>query len=94
MAKRMIIMLILVGVVFAGIIGYQKFMANMMMQFMAGNTKPAATVTAMKASYEQWQPQLNAVGTLRAIQGVDISSETPGIVKKVHFKSGLRVPCR
>jgi membrane fusion protein (multidrug efflux system) len=91
MAKRMIIMLILVGVVFAGIIGYQKFMANMMMQFMAGNTKPAATVTAMKASYEQWQPQLNAVGTLRAIQGVDISSEAPGIVKKVHFKSGDRV---
>ena len=88
MAKRMIIMLILVGVVFAGIVGYQKFKANMMMQFMAGNTKPAATVTAMKAGLQPWQPQLHAVGTLRAVQGVDISSETPGMVKKIHFKSG------
>jgi membrane fusion protein (multidrug efflux system) len=91
MTKRMIIMLILVGAVFAGIIGYQRFMANMMMQFMASNTRPAATVTAMEASYQQWQTQLNAVGTLRAVQGVDVSSEAPGIVKTVHFKSGDRV---
>lgn len=91
MTKRMIIMLILVGTVFAGIIGYQQFMAKMMMQFMAGNTKPAATVTAMKAAYQQWQPQLHAVGTLRAFQGVDVSAEVPGIVKTVHFKSGDRV---
>jgi len=91
MTKRMIIMLILVAAVFAGIIGYQNFMANMMKQFMAGNTKPAATVTAMKAAYQQWQPQLNAIGTLRAVQGVDVSSEAPGIVKTVHFKSGDRV---
>ncbi len=91
MTKRMIIMLIMVGSVFAGIIGYQKFMANMMMQFMAGNTKPVATVTAMKAAFQPWQPQLHAVGTLRAVQGVEISSEAAGMVKKIHFKSGDRV---
>jgi membrane fusion protein (multidrug efflux system) len=87
----MIIMLVLVGTVFAGIIGYQRFMANMMMQFMAGNTKPAATVTAMEAGFQEWQAQLKTVGTLRAVQGVNISTETPGIVKAVHFKSGDRV---
>lgn len=91
MTKRMIIMLILVGSVFAGIVGYQRFMANMMMQFMAGNTRPVATVTAMKASLQPWQSQLHAVGTLRAVQGVEISSETPGMVKKIHFKSGDKV---
>jgi len=88
MAKRMIIMLVLVGAVFAGIVGYQMFMANMMKQFMAGNTKPAATVTAMRAGYQQWQPALNAVGTLRAAQGVEVSSEISDMVKTVHFKSG------
>lgn len=91
MTKRMIIMLILVGSVFAGIFGYQRFMANMMMQFMAGNARPPATVTAMEADYQPWQAQLKTVGTLRAVQGVEISSEAPGIVKTVHFKSGENV---
>ncbi|WP_201265541.1 efflux RND transporter periplasmic adaptor subunit [Mariprofundus sp. EBB-1] len=88
MTKRMIIMLLMVGVLFAAIIGYQMFVASMMAKFLASNTQPPATVTAMQVSNQSWQPQIAAVGTLRAIQGVDISAETSGVVKKVHFKSG------
>ncbi len=88
MTKRMIIMLLSVGTLFAGIIGYQMFVASMMKKFLSANALPPATVTAMEVKREAWQPQLAAVGTLRAVQGVDISSEVSGIVKAVHFKSG------
>jgi len=91
MSKRMIIMLVIVGAVFAAIIGYQMFVASMMKQFLASNAQPPATVTAMQVKRELWQSQLGAVGTLRAIQGVEISAEIAGIVKKVHFKSGDEV---
>ncbi len=88
MTKRMIIMLLGVGTLFAGVIGYQMFVASMMKKFLSANALPPATVTAMEVTRESWQPQLAAVGTLRAVQGVDISSEVSGIVKAVHFKSG------
>ncbi|MDX8382108.1 MAG: efflux RND transporter periplasmic adaptor subunit [Ghiorsea sp.] len=88
MTKRMIIMVFIVGVVFAAIVGYQMFVASMMKQFLSSNSQPPATVTAMQVEEQAWQPQLKAVGTLRAIQGVEISAEISGIVKKVHFKSG------
>ena len=88
MTKRMMIMLIIVGAVFAAIIGYQMFVASMMKQMLTANVQPPATVTAVQARVETWQPQLGAVGTLRALQGVEVSNEVAGIVKKVHFKSG------
>ena len=45
----------------------------------------------MKADYQQWQPQLNAVGTLRAVRGVDVTTEIAGLVRSVDFKSGDEV---
>lgn len=87
-SKRMIIMLISVAVVFAAIVGYQAFVAHMMKKFLSSNAQPPATVTAMQVERETWLLQRSAVGTLRAIQGVNISVEAPGIVKKIHFKSG------
>ena len=91
MTKRMIIMLLAVGLLFGGIVGYQMFVASMMKKFMSGNAQPPATVTAMAVKAEPWQKQLSAVGTLRAVQGVDISSEVEGVIKKVYVKSGDEV---
>jgi len=91
MTKRMIIMLLAIGLLFGAIVGYQMFVANMMKKFMSGNALPPATVSAMAVKTAPWQRQLSAVGTLRAVQGVDISSEVAGIVKKVSFKSGDEV---
>jgi membrane fusion protein (multidrug efflux system) len=91
MTKRMIIMLVAIGLLFGGIIGYQMFVAAMMKKFMSGNALPPATVTAMAVEREPWQRQETTVGTLRAVNGVDISSEVAGIIHKVHFKSGQQV---
>ena len=91
MSKRMTIMLGIVGTVFSAIIGYQMFVASMIKQSLASNAQPPATVTVMQVKRELWQPQLGAVGTLRAIQGIEISAEISGIVKKIHFESGDEV---
>ncbi|MBN4061362.1 MAG: efflux transporter periplasmic adaptor subunit [Proteobacteria bacterium] len=84
----MIIMLLAVAAVFASIIGYQAFVANMMQQFLASNARPPATVTAMQVERQMWLLQRSAVGTLRAVQGVNIRVEAAGVVKGIHFKSG------
>ncbi|HTN42645.1 MAG TPA: efflux RND transporter periplasmic adaptor subunit [Nitrospiria bacterium] len=91
MTKRMVVMLLVVGLLFAAIFGFQAFKAKMIKQFMATMKMPPATVTAMKAELQPWQPQLNAVGSLRAVHGVDVTTEIGGLVREVRFKSGDEV---
>jgi membrane fusion protein, multidrug efflux system len=88
MTKRMIVMLVVVGVIFGAIFGLQAFKAKMIKQFMASMKMPPVTVTAMKAELQPWQPLLSAVGSLRAVHGIDVTSEIGGLVRAVRFKSG------
>jgi len=88
MKKRMIIMLISVAVVFGGVAGFQQFKATMMAQWLAGNGQPPATVTAIEATFDAWQTEVRAVGTLRAVQGIDLVTERAGTIEKILFHSG------
>jgi membrane fusion protein, multidrug efflux system len=91
MAKRMIIMLICVGVLLGAVLGFNLFKAHMIKRFMAQNAAPPATVTSAVAGYQTWQPQLAAVGSLRAVRGVDVTTEVPGLVREIPFSSGQDV---
>lgn len=88
MTRRMIIMLAAVGIVFGIVFGYQAFKGQMIKKFMASNQAPPVTVTTIKAELQPWQPQIKAVGGLRAVRGVDVTSEISGLVRTLYFKSG------
>ena len=49
--------------------------------------KPTA-VTVEAAKVEKWRPELTAIGTLRAFQGVAIAPQAAGVVMAIHFESG------
>jgi membrane fusion protein (multidrug efflux system) len=89
--KRMVIMLVAVGVVLGGLVGFNSFKGYMMQKYMGSQQPPAVTVSAMAVDYQQWQPQLSAVGTLRAVRGVDVTTEVAGLVRSLEFKSGDEV---
>jgi membrane fusion protein (multidrug efflux system) len=91
LTKRMVIMLIAVVVLLGGIVGFNLFKGYMIQKYMANAPVPSATVTAMKADYQPWQQQLGAVGTLRALRGVDVTTEIAGLVRTLNFKSGDEV---
>ena len=91
MKKRMVIMLVAVAVLLGGIVGFNFFKGYMMQKYMASAPVPPATVSATTADYQQWQPQLSAVGTLRAVRGVDVTTEVAGLVRSIEFKSGEEV---
>ncbi len=52
--------------------------------------KPTA-VWAQPATYEQWSPQLTAIGSLRAYQGIFIAPQVAGVISALHFESGQDV---
>ncbi|HET9764015.1 MAG TPA: efflux RND transporter periplasmic adaptor subunit [Casimicrobiaceae bacterium] len=91
MKKRMVIMLVAVAVLLGGIVGFNWFKGYMMQKYMASAPVPPSTVSAMKAEYQDWQPHLSAVGTLRAVRGVDVTTEVAGLVRSIEFKSGQGV---
>jgi membrane fusion protein, multidrug efflux system len=88
MTKRMVIMLIAVAIVFGGVFGFQAFKAAMIKKFMSAMSAPPQTVSAAKASSSAWQPQIEAVGSLRAVNGADLSLEVSGVVDSISFNSG------
>lgn len=89
--RRMIVMLVVVAVVAGAIVGFNAFKARMIRQFMASNAAPPATVTTLTAELQEWQPQIAAVGSLRAVRGVDVTTEIAGMVRSLHFRSGDEV---
>jgi membrane fusion protein, multidrug efflux system len=88
MIKRMVIMLIAVAIVFGGIFGFQAFKASMIKKFMASMKAPPQTISATKAESTEWQPTIEAVGSLRAVKGADLSLEVSGVVDSITFNSG------
>jgi membrane fusion protein (multidrug efflux system) len=86
----MIIMILGVVLLVAGI-GFV-VARNIMKQIAQGSApQPPVVVTAMKVATQEWQPQLDAVGSLRAVRGVDVTTEIAGLVREIRFKSGDEV---
>ena len=91
MAKRMIVMLVLMTIFIAGLgfIKVRQFQA-MAEQFAAMQPPPEA-VTTIVAVEEKWPATLSAIGTVAAVQGVTVSADLPGIVERITFDSGRAV---
>jgi membrane fusion protein, multidrug efflux system len=88
MIKRMVIMLVAVAIVFGGIFGFQAFKAVMIKKFIAALSNPPQTVSATKAATSEWSPKIEAIGSLRAVKGADLSLEVSGVVESISFNSG------
>jgi membrane fusion protein, multidrug efflux system len=52
---------------------------------------PPTAVTTEIAKQSQWQPTLQSVGTVTAVNGVTVSTDLAGIVRQIAFESGSRV---
>lgn len=88
MRRRLIIVIVAAGILLALLVGFnlvkQYFMAKARLQ----NASPPQTVSATSVQYSDWQPHVDAIGTLRATLGVDVTTEIAGLVRTLHFKSG------
>jgi membrane fusion protein, multidrug efflux system len=88
MIKRMLIMLVLSSVALGGIFGFKTFVDTKIKEVMSGMGNQPQTVSTTKAAVMEWQRQLEAVGSLRAVNGADLSLDLPGIVEEIKFQSG------
>ncbi|MGS7250996.1 efflux RND transporter periplasmic adaptor subunit [Pseudomonas anuradhapurensis] len=88
--RRMLIMLAVVLLIVLALGGYKAFSIYQQIQMFTA-PRPPITVAAALAEQRPWQERLPAVGSLKALQGVELSLEVEGIVKALHFDSGQQV---
>lgn len=91
MNKRMIIMLVACAVVFGLVFGLKGMLNFGMNQFFDNMPFPPSAITATEASADEWALSLEAVGTVRAVNGVSVTTQVAGEVEKIHFTSGDEV---
>jgi membrane fusion protein (multidrug efflux system) len=87
----MAIMLIVVFVLIGAVVGWNLFTAAMLKKGMAAGGVPPATVSTMTVRAQDWQESVSGVGSLRAVRGVDLSTEIAGLVRRLNFASGADV---
>lgn len=85
------ITLLTLSVVFGAIFGWIEFRDRMVDGFVAAYVPPPVGVEANAALEEQWDITLSAVGTVKAVNGVDITTEANGLIKEIYFASGQEV---
>jgi len=91
---RATLIAILLLIVIVGVLGY--FKVTQIMGFVAlaksgAFKQPPTAVTTTVASTSEWQPTMDTVGTMMAINGVTVSTDLAGIVDKIAFISGTKV---
>ena len=92
-ARRPIVFLITLAFLAAltGGLAYFQFVIKppMIKGFISAAFAPKPTAVAAEAvKVEKWPPELTAIGTLRAYQGVLIAPQAAGVVTAKHFDSG------
>jgi membrane fusion protein (multidrug efflux system) len=84
----LIIAVVAVVVLVVVIAGIKTITIMRMIAQAKANGAPAQTVTTTLAASSDWQPQITAVGSVRAVHGVDITTEVTGLVRSLEFHSG------
>jgi membrane fusion protein, multidrug efflux system len=85
------VLILLVSV--TGGLGYFQYVMKpqMIKTFIAAAAPPPPAVAVSEATLETWTPRLPAVGTFRAVQGIDVSSQLAGMIAAIHVENGQDV---
>ena len=89
MILRLFLILLFLGAILGGIFGWKHYQQQQ--QAAMQGPPPPPVVASARVEPETWGPRLTAVGSLVAVQGIDVANEVPGLVREIKFESGLMV---
>ncbi|GHD16043.1 efflux RND transporter periplasmic adaptor subunit [Tianweitania populi] len=91
MIKRLLIAIVLLALVGGAIVGFNMFRDKAITDFFANMPVPTATVSTVAVEKRSWTPNIEAIGTISANQGVDLTVETAGVITEINFKANQQV---
>jgi membrane fusion protein, multidrug efflux system len=75
-------------VVIAVLAGVKALQISALMKAGAAATPPSETISATEVKEETWESLLPAIGSVTAVQGVELRAELAGTVREIAFTSG------
>jgi membrane fusion protein (multidrug efflux system) len=81
---------ILIGILLA-VGGVKFFQIRALIASGESGGRPPETVSTAVVEADDWVRSVESVGSVRPVQGADLSVETSGIVSKIHFENGEEV---
>jgi membrane fusion protein, multidrug efflux system len=88
--RRMRKMLFYLAILFGCIIIYKVFI-HFLIQHKIATTSHVISVSSMKVGESAWQPEIKAVGSTRALKGVNVTTQLAGMVQNIYFTPGAIV---
>lgn len=84
----MLSMLITVALLFGFIFGWKAVRTAWHNRELSKMHAYGVTVSTTTINFSTWQPTLDAIGSIRAIFGVNVTTELPGMIQKIYFSPG------
>lgn len=91
MNKQAIIVILLLVLVFGGLFGGRAWVNHRNAAAAAARGAPVVTISTAAASMQHWVPDVHVVGSLQAVDGVQLTSQIAGNVTSIAFTSGDKV---
>ncbi len=91
MAKRIVLLLAVVGLVLGTLGAVKLYQIRAAIAEGASFQPPPQAVTTVRALQEHWPAVISAIGTVTAVHGVTVSADLAGVVESISFDSGHAV---
>lgn len=88
--RRIGAVLLALGIVLGALFAWRFFQIRQQVESMSA-PPPPAKIEVATATERQWAQSIQAVGGLRALNGVDVANEIAGVVEALEFESGQTV---
>jgi membrane fusion protein (multidrug efflux system) len=88
MARKIGIAVFLVLLVAGGLAGVKALQVRKLVEMGKSYAPPPESVASFVAREEKWQSTLSAIGSITAAQGVNVTTEVPGLVREILFQAG------
>src|SRR3974390_2194299 len=91
MARKIGFAVLIVILVLGGLAGVKALQIQKLMALGKTFTIPPESVSSVVAHEEKWQGSLTAIGSVTAVQGVNVTTEIAGLVRELAFEPGAVV---
>jgi membrane fusion protein (multidrug efflux system) len=85
------IVLIMLAFIFINVAVFHVYQYISSKHYFQQKREAPITVATIDVSYKEWQPSLSTLGSLRAVQGVMVTTEVDGLVREIYFKANQQV---
>ena len=88
--KRIVVVLLALGVLLGGLFAWRFMQIRQQAEEMS-KAPPPVEIEVAEAAEREWAQSIQAVGSLRAVNGVEVANEIAGVVQTLEFESGQTV---